>query len=344
MADLPSEKAAARSKFRSTQALKRAHGSRGRGRGGGGARPAARAAPELDSNADRYAASDEDAGSGDDGAAPSRRSEGADLSVLLAEGEQFFAQAHYRYRSFADAGADVVPPPVDVAALEAELAVDAGALLAALQQLPLGRVLGLEPEYLLDLGLSLQQSAAAAAAAADAAAAAVDAPRQQQQPAPAPAPAPVHAPAAVAQRGPPQAAAAAAPAAGSAAAAALRTSCGGGGDDDDVLQQLLAASGGGPEAAAPRSGAAPSSSARLPPHLQPRQPAPAPAPRAPAPAAAAAAAGDDELDELLSLCGAAAPAPGAPQAADAAAAAPAPRGAAAGGSKKQSLEAWLDGF
>lgn len=46
-----------------------------------------------------------------------RQSEGADLEQLLAESEQFYAQAHFRYRSFLDT-VDTEPPPVDVAALE----------------------------------------------------------------------------------------------------------------------------------------------------------------------------------------------------------------------------------
>lgn len=46
-----------------------------------------------------------------------RQSEGADLEQLLAESEQFYAQAHFRYRSFIET-VDTEPPPVDVSAVE----------------------------------------------------------------------------------------------------------------------------------------------------------------------------------------------------------------------------------
>jgi hypothetical protein len=48
---------------------------------------------------------------------PVRQSQGADLQQLLAESEQFYGQAHFRYRSFIEA-VDTEPPPVDVAAFE----------------------------------------------------------------------------------------------------------------------------------------------------------------------------------------------------------------------------------
>jgi hypothetical protein len=64
----------------------------------------------------RYGISDDDAAAEAEGQAV-RQSEGADLVQLLAESEQFYAQAHFRYRSFLDT-ADTEPPPVDVAALE----------------------------------------------------------------------------------------------------------------------------------------------------------------------------------------------------------------------------------
>jgi len=62
----------------------------------------------------RYGSSDEDEHL-DEGVA--RQSEGGDLAQLLAETEQFYAQAHFRYRSFID-NIDTQPPPVDIAALE----------------------------------------------------------------------------------------------------------------------------------------------------------------------------------------------------------------------------------
>lgn len=64
----------------------------------------------------RYSLSDEEAEEGEEGQLV-RQSEGADLEQLLAESEQFYAQAHFRYRSFIDT-IDTEPPPVDVAALE----------------------------------------------------------------------------------------------------------------------------------------------------------------------------------------------------------------------------------
>lgn len=70
----------------------------------------------------RYLGSDDEqagsdaAGSGADGL-PVRQSQGADLQQLLAESEQFYGQAHFRYRSFIEA-VDTEPPPVDVAAFE----------------------------------------------------------------------------------------------------------------------------------------------------------------------------------------------------------------------------------
>jgi hypothetical protein len=60
--------------------------------------------------------SDEEGGSDNDGL-PARQSQGADLARLLAEGEQFYAQAHFRYRTFIQA-VDTEPPPVDVEAFE----------------------------------------------------------------------------------------------------------------------------------------------------------------------------------------------------------------------------------
>lgn len=66
----------------------------------------------------RYIASDEEGGSADAGdGLPVRQSQGADLQQLLAESEQFYGQAHFRYRSFIEA-VDVEPPLVDVAAFE----------------------------------------------------------------------------------------------------------------------------------------------------------------------------------------------------------------------------------
>lgn len=46
-----------------------------------------------------------------------RQSQGADLAQLLAESEQFYAQAHLRYRSFIGA-VDTEPPPFDVSVVE----------------------------------------------------------------------------------------------------------------------------------------------------------------------------------------------------------------------------------
>jgi hypothetical protein len=64
---------------------------------------------------------------GADGAPlPQRQSQGADLARLLAEAEPFYAQAHFRYRSFVEA-VDTRPPPVDVAAFE-EVCLCRGAL------------------------------------------------------------------------------------------------------------------------------------------------------------------------------------------------------------------------
>jgi hypothetical protein len=65
----------------------------------------------------RYLGSDEEAGSDAEDGLPVRQSQGADLQQLLAESEQFYAQAHFRYRSFIEA-VDTQPPPVDVAAFE----------------------------------------------------------------------------------------------------------------------------------------------------------------------------------------------------------------------------------
>jgi hypothetical protein len=62
------------------------------------------------------AGSDATAGTGPDGL-PVRQSQGADLQQLLAESEQFYGQAHFRYRSFIEA-VDTEPPAVDVAAFE----------------------------------------------------------------------------------------------------------------------------------------------------------------------------------------------------------------------------------
>jgi hypothetical protein len=64
----------------------------------------------------RYGISDDEAAADAEGQL-ARQSEGADLEQLLAESEQFYAQAHFRYRSFLDT-VDTEPPPVDVAALE----------------------------------------------------------------------------------------------------------------------------------------------------------------------------------------------------------------------------------
>lgn len=63
----------------------------------------------------RYASdadSDQEAGS-----LPARQSQGADLAQLLEESEQFYVQAHFRYRSFIEA-VDTEPPPVDMTAFE----------------------------------------------------------------------------------------------------------------------------------------------------------------------------------------------------------------------------------
>lgn len=65
----------------------------------------------------RYLGSDEEGGSDAEDGLPVRQSQGADLQQLLAESEQFYAQAHFRYRSFIEA-VDTEPPPVDVAAFE----------------------------------------------------------------------------------------------------------------------------------------------------------------------------------------------------------------------------------
>lgn len=65
----------------------------------------------------RYLGSDEEGSSEVDDGLPVRQSQGADLQQLLAESEQFYAQAHFRFRSFTEA-VDTEPPPVDVAALE----------------------------------------------------------------------------------------------------------------------------------------------------------------------------------------------------------------------------------
>lgn len=59
-----------------------------------------------------------------------RQSQGADLQQLLAESEQFYGQAHFRYRSFIEA-VDTEPPPVDVAAFEEVSEATAAAAAAA---------------------------------------------------------------------------------------------------------------------------------------------------------------------------------------------------------------------
>ncbi|WIA30773.1 hypothetical protein OEZ86_000833 [Tetradesmus obliquus] len=166
-----SVKQAARSKHKHTQHLKRVHGGRGRGRGGSGS--AARTGPELDSNYDRYGISDDEAAA-DAEAQVLRQSEGADLEQLLAESEQFYAQAHFRYRSFLDT-VDPEPPPVDVAALEQELALQVEPLVQALALLPPAELLGIDPQFLLacDPANDLAGSGASRPAAAAAAAAAV---------------------------------------------------------------------------------------------------------------------------------------------------------------------------
>lgn len=65
----------------------------------------------------RYLGSDEEAGSDTGDGLPVRQSQGADLQQLLAESEQFYGQAHFRYRSFIEA-VDTEPPSVDAAAFE----------------------------------------------------------------------------------------------------------------------------------------------------------------------------------------------------------------------------------
>lgn len=65
----------------------------------------------------RYLGSDEEAGSDTGDGLRVRQSQGADLQQLLAESEQFYGQAHFRYRSFIEA-VDTEPPPVDFAAFE----------------------------------------------------------------------------------------------------------------------------------------------------------------------------------------------------------------------------------
>jgi hypothetical protein len=67
-------------------------------------------------HASRYAISDDEAAAEAEGQL-ARHSQGADLEQLLAESEQFYAQAHFRYRRLLDTD-NTEPPPVDVAALE----------------------------------------------------------------------------------------------------------------------------------------------------------------------------------------------------------------------------------
>lgn len=90
----------------------------------------------------RYLSDEEEAGQDADSAAAdgaaaavARASGGADLGKLLEEGQQFYSQAHFRYRSFIG-GTEAEPPPVDVEALEQVsghelLAADCGAAAAA---------------------------------------------------------------------------------------------------------------------------------------------------------------------------------------------------------------------
>uniref|UniRef100_A0A383VA64 Uncharacterized protein n=1 Tax=Tetradesmus obliquus TaxID=3088 RepID=A0A383VA64_TETOB len=370
-----SVKQAARSKHKHTQHLKRVHGGRGRGRGGSGS--AARTGPELDSNYDRYGISDDEAAA-DAEAQVLRQSEGADLEQLLAESEQFYAQAHFRYRSFLDT-VDTEPPPVDVSALEQELALQVDPLVQALALLPPAELLGIDPQFLLACDPANDLAGAGPPAAAAASATKPSAPgmqpaaqqqpqQQQQQPQVQPLQqARINLPPFLQQRQP--------VAAGSSAAAAqplvLKQEQG----EDDILQQLLSGTSSAQQPTAAAAAAAkqvnsvaqgsssnsstsrpgvppqpvsPAVSAAAPPMRMPAPPVAAmPAPAAagsgasrPAAAAAAAAVGDDadeDLDELLGLCGAA-PKPANTQA----------TGQSAAGqpaaSKKQSLEEWLDGF
>eukprot|EP00775_Hariotina_reticulata_P005860 gene5860-6101_t len=109
------EKQAARSKWRLSQQQKNVHGGRSRAKShpqhatqllGG--------TDDLETNINRYILSDEEEQTNE---GLVRQSEGGDLGQLLAETEQFYSQAHFRYRSFIDT-IDTQPPPVDISAFE----------------------------------------------------------------------------------------------------------------------------------------------------------------------------------------------------------------------------------
>lgn len=328
--------------------------------------------PTRSVNSPRYLGSDDEqqaagsdaaTGAGADGL-PVRQSQGADLQQLLAESEQFYGQAHFRYRSFIEA-VDTEPPPVDVAAFEEELVLEPRPLIEALSKLPLTELLGIAvPAEFLQEGSwdappkvtvssissmpsTLQQQAAAGIAAPKVQPQQVQQPhlpphlRQHQQPPPGARPA--------AQSQQQQQPAGVQPPHTRPAAAAVVSSKGE--DDTDELLELLltgkqqppppqqptaaglppAAVGAGAHAVAAQ-GACSNAAARA--RVRPTGPS-APAAAGPAAAKPSAAAFDDELDALLGL----GPPPAQPGAATQAA--PAAEG---GSSKKQSLEEWLDGF
>ncbi|KIY98489.1 hypothetical protein MNEG_9476, partial [Monoraphidium neglectum] len=103
----------------------------------------------------RYISDDElDGTTAGDEDGPRPLSRGADLAALLRDTEPLYAQSHYRHRALLQPGSGdmAAPADADVAAAEGLMALDLRSLAESLAALPIGELLGVRDEYVLEEG------------------------------------------------------------------------------------------------------------------------------------------------------------------------------------------------